>query len=171
MVIYHGIESVKNHRRNKSKDMGISKQWSPRIHQSYRNSEPFLEMWAPCIPLQVGPVTSLKWSYGGPVISRVFDPSYPFIRPFIEVITPGPFITSRGPLCTSTNPDHDTFHHPVKNQNCRHLGCTVVGNAKAVLSLVGTCSCILIHKNSTRWFSRRDLTSSPIWRSPTANSL
>ncbi len=38
--------------------------------------------------LQGGPPTSYKWSY---------NPSYPFIRPFIGLITP--LITGRGPPC------------------------------------------------------------------------
>ena len=40
------------------------------------------------IDLQGGPPTSYKWSY---------NPSYPFIRPFIGLITP--LITGRGPPC------------------------------------------------------------------------
>ena len=44
---------------------------------------------------KVGPKTSLKWSCKP--CNYVFNPSYPFIMPFIGVSTP--FITARGPPC------------------------------------------------------------------------
>ena len=46
--------------------------------------------------VQGGPLPSYKWSYKS--IYRGYNPSYPFIRPFIGVITP--FITGRGPPCS-----------------------------------------------------------------------
>ena len=57
--------------------------------------------WDQCGPhqrqklLQGGPPTSYKSSYNSTY--RGYNPSYPFIRPFIGVITP--FITNRGPPC------------------------------------------------------------------------
>ena len=58
------------------------------VHPS---SEPQLNRWRSrdkYLELQGGPPTSYKWSY---------NPSYPFIRPFIGLITP--LIIGRGPPC------------------------------------------------------------------------
>ena len=97
MVIYHGrpnkqiqgyghLKAMEPLNPSGERELNGPETQKKAASQSYRNSEPFLEMLQ-CISLQVGPVTSLKWSYGGPVITRVFDPSYPFIRPFIGVLT------------------------------------------------------------------------------------
>ena len=62
--------------------------------------------------VQGGPLPSYKWSYKS--IYRGYNPSYPFIRPFIGVITL--LITSKGPPCSCfcfafcfDNPQH--FSH------------------------------------------------------------
>ena len=65
-------------------------------------------------------ITPIKWSY---------NLSYQFIRPFIRVITPGPFITSRGQPCSvgfafwgllfpdSTRENHHFVHQLLRDEN------------------------------------------------------
>ena len=50
--------------------------------------------------LQGGPPSSYKWGYNS--IYKGYNSSYPFIRPFIGVITL--FITCRGPPCKTVPP-------------------------------------------------------------------